>query len=130
MGKRYLIDTNIAIYFLDGVLPPATLPFIQSVLGKECNLSIITKIELLGWSFPNPLKATETTSFVNNSVIFPLSDEVAQKTISIRKLHKIKLPDAIIAATALVYDITLVSRNDKDFASIPFLKYINPFSVS
>ena len=49
-------------------------------------------------------------------------------SIELRKARKIKLPDAIIAATAIVHDLILVSRNDKDFAAIPSLRYSNPFS--
>jgi predicted nucleic acid-binding protein len=40
-----------------------------------------------------------------------------------------KLPDAIIAATALAYDLVLVSRNEKDFDKIPNLEYINPYNL-
>lgn len=39
------------------------------------------------------------------------------------------LPDAVIAATALIHDLTLISRNDKDFTSIPLLKYVNIFNL-
>ncbi|MEY4538677.1 MAG: hypothetical protein RLZZ306_434, partial [Bacteroidota bacterium] len=56
-------------------------------------------------------------------------DEIVEKTIEIRRIYKIKLPDALIAATAIVFDLTLVSRNDKDFTQIPELKYINPFNT-
>lgn len=127
MGTRYIIDTNIAIYFLDGLLPDYALPKMTLILNQESNLSIVSKIELLGWSFPNTEKANSTQIFVDSSFIFPLSNEVADKSIELRKAYKIKLPDAVIAATALVYDITLISRNDKDFANIPALKYYNPF---
>ena len=43
-------------------------------------------------------------------------------------MHTIKLPDAIIAATALVYDLTLISRNVSDFKNIEGLKVLNPFT--
>ena len=56
MGKRFLIDTNIAIYFLDGNLTPSVIVFLQPVINQEINISVITKIELLGWSFPNSNK--------------------------------------------------------------------------
>jgi predicted nucleic acid-binding protein len=129
MGKRFLIDTNIAIYFLDGNLTPAGIVFLQPLINQEINISVITKIELLGWSFPNPFKSEIHKDFVSQSNIFPLSDEVVEKTIELRRSYKIKLPDAIIAATALVFDCTLLSRNDKDFVQIPELKYINLFMV-
>lgn len=50
------------------------------------------------------------------------------QTIEVRKNYRIKLPDAIIAATAMVHGFTLVSRNDADFGKITGLKYWNPFT--
>ncbi|MCC6459910.1 MAG: type II toxin-antitoxin system VapC family toxin [Saprospiraceae bacterium] len=129
MGTRYLLDTNTAIYFLEGVLPAPSLPFVQSVLDEECNLSIITRIELLGWQFPSTKKESDATAFVNASTILGLTNEIANQVIDIRKNLKIKLPDAIIAATALVHGLELISRNEIDFKSIPGLKIINPFAI-
>ena len=91
MGKRYLIDTNIAIYFLDGLLPTSAIPFLSSVLNHENNISIISKIELLGWNFPNTESFNFRNNFVHKSHILALSDDIANKTIDIRRLHKIKL---------------------------------------
>lgn len=130
MGTDYLIDTNIAIYFLDGLLPPASLPFIRSVFEGNFAVSIITKIELLGWQFPDSSKMDITERFLDCSMIFFLDDAVVEQTIFLRRTHKIKLPDALIAATAMVNDLTLLSRNDKDFTAIPTLKYFNPFTLS
>jgi tRNA(fMet)-specific endonuclease VapC len=129
MGKRFLIDTNIAIYFLDGNLTPSGIVFLQPLINQEINISVITKIELLGWNFPNSNKSEIHNEFVDQSNVFPLDDEIVEKTIEIRRTYKIKLPDAIITATAIVFDLTLISRNDKDFTQIPELKYINPFTV-
>jgi predicted nucleic acid-binding protein len=50
-------------------------------------------------------------------------------SVNIRRNKKIKTPDAIIAATALAFDYTLISNNDKDFSDIKGLKYINPYKV-
>ena len=129
MGTRYLLDTNTAIYFLEGALPAASLPFMQSVLNVECNLSIITKIELLGWQFPSAQKESDATDFVNASTVFGLTDDIANETINIRKSVKIKLPDAVIAATALINGFELISRNEADFKKIPGLVVVNPFTI-
>lgn len=128
MGADFLIDTNVAIYFLNGVLPPQSLPFMRSVFDSGVNLSVITKIELLGWSFPDDASSNSAEQFVDTSTIYALTDAVVSQTIALRKAYKIKLPDAVIAATALVYDLTLLSRNDKDFLHISGLSYRNPFS--
>ena len=50
-------------------------------------------------------------------------------TILIRKSNKIKLPDAIIAATAIVNNITLVTCNSDDFKLINGLKMLNPREI-
>jgi predicted nucleic acid-binding protein len=63
---------------------------------------------------------------MHDAVVLALNDLVIDKTIQIRREHKIKLPDAIIAATALVYDFTLITRNTADFADI--CKIINPWN--
>jgi predicted nucleic acid-binding protein len=130
MGENYLIDTNVAIYLLDGVLPPQSLPFMRSVLDSGLNLSVITKIELLGWSFPDASSRNSAEQFVDTAIIYGLTDAVVSQTIALRKAYKIKLPDALIGATAMVYGLTLISRNDRDFLSIPSLAYLNPFSAS
>ncbi|MFZ4635107.1 MAG: type II toxin-antitoxin system VapC family toxin [Saprospiraceae bacterium] len=129
MGTRYLLDTNTAIYFLQGVLPASSMPFMQSILDVECNLSIITKIELLGWQFPSVKTESDATDFVGASAILGLTDDIANQVIAMRKNLKIKLPDAIIAATALVHGFDLISRNEADFKSVPGLKLVNPFSI-
>ena len=122
-----LIDTNIAIYLLNGSLNENALRFIEPIINDSYSLSVIAKIELLGFTFSDAGKFSETQSFIDDGVLITLTDEIVTKTIELRQTFKIKLPDAIIAATAMVFDLTLVSRNDKDFKSITGLKYLNPF---
>lgn len=126
MGTRFLIDTNIAIYLLNGTLTGEPLAKVKSLLLPECNLSIVTKIEVLGWKFADKvlLKATEQFIFAANT--YRLSDRIADQAILIRQAQKIKLPDAIIAATALVNGFTLITRNTGDFSNISGLNVINP----
>jgi predicted nucleic acid-binding protein len=61
--------------------------------------------------------------------VIELEQPIKLKTADIRKAHRIKLPDAIIAATAIVYDLTLLSRNLSDFGGIADLKIINPWDM-
>ncbi|WP_431215143.1 PIN domain-containing protein [Puia sp. P3] len=56
-----------------------------------------------------------------------LDKDTKTKTVSLRKGHKIKLPDAIIAATAIVNGLTLLTRNVSDFQAISDLSFINPW---
>ncbi len=128
MGSGFLVDTNIAIYFLDAQLPPPVRAFVESVLnsGTAC-LSVISKMEILGWNFASPQEEVQARAFVNDLTLLALNDEVVEKTIALRKqLPKVKLPDAIIAATALVHGIPLLSRNIADFSKVPGLEVVNP----
>jgi len=50
-------------------------------------------------------------NFINDALVIELEQPIKLKAADIRKIHKIKLPDAIIAATALIYNLTLVTRN-------------------
>ncbi|MBK8723024.1 MAG: type II toxin-antitoxin system VapC family toxin [Saprospiraceae bacterium] len=123
----YLLDTNIIIYHLNGLLPDDAQKTVNEMLFFDLPLSIITKIELMGFKFDNFLQKEKTVQFLNNVNFISVSNQIADNAIFLRQNYKLKTPDAIIAATAIVYDFTLVSRNDKDFIDIKELKYLNPF---
>ena len=122
MGTEFLIDTNVVIDFSHGIFSASAKRFVANILNKQPVISTITKIELLGFSFVPP----QMENFVRYASIIVLNDRVVDKTIEIRKLHRIKLPDAVIAATALVYNLTLLTRNVSDFRNIQNLSVINP----
>lgn len=63
---------------------------------------------------------------MKSAFVFPINEDVVKKTIDIKRKHKIKLPDAVIAATAITYNLILVTRNTKDFDKIENLKLVNP----
>lgn len=128
MGTRCLLDTNTVIYYTKNDLPQNAVEFLDIQISKGVLLSVIFEIELLGWQFPSVQTETIMQTFINDCMVAKLSRAIVLKTIEIRKLRKIKLPDAIIAATALVHDLTLISRNDGYFKKIAGLKYLNPFT--
>ncbi len=102
------------------------MDLLDSVVDTQCIISIITKIEILGYNSP-PDDAALTLDFVNASLVVELDNSIVQETIEIRKNHKIKTPDANIAASALSLDLTLITRNTADFIKIPTLKIRNPY---
>ncbi|MGN6248483.1 MAG: type II toxin-antitoxin system VapC family toxin, partial [Ginsengibacter sp.] len=63
--------------------------------------------------------------FISESVVFGLTEDIIQRTISLRKSKKIKLPDAVIAATALENNLQLLTLNVKDFKNISGLTIID-----
>ncbi|MDN3579303.1 type II toxin-antitoxin system VapC family toxin [Mucilaginibacter flavus] len=92
-------------------------------------MSAITEIELLCWKNATDADIIVLKNFVADSVVFELEQEIKEKTVELRKNYSIKLPDAIIAATALVNTLTLISRNSKDFVKIDDLLFTNPFEL-
>jgi predicted nucleic acid-binding protein len=123
----YLLDTNVVVHYLAKSLPLKSIDFLNQFIDQDCYVSVITQMELLGFNFKNSIERNVTEVFIENAIILDLNNEVVQKTIAIRKSRKIDLPDAIIAATAIVYDLTLITRNMKDFEKIQKIKVLNSF---
>ncbi len=98
----------------------------DEVIDAIPNLSVITKIELLGYNSTREYYEL-VSDFIEDSMIYSLSDEIVDLSISLRKKYKMKVPDAIIAATAISLNYILVTRNVKDFSNIKSLKVINPW---
>lgn len=126
MEQGFILNTNIAIYLLHGQLNKDAATFLKKALQQKKRLSIISKIELLCWDEDTQL----TEEFINESIIYSMTDEVIKKTIEIRRRYKTKLPDAVIAASAIVFNCMLITRNEKDFSKINGLQVINPFNNS
>lgn len=128
MGIKYLWDTNTAIYYLQQQFPPEAEKFIDETLkNSEPTISVITEIELLCWNTPTNRDLEILHNFIDDALVFELEKEIKFKTAYIRKAHKIKLPDAIIASTAITHDLTLLTRNISDFKNIDGLNLINPY---
>jgi predicted nucleic acid-binding protein len=129
MGERYLIDSNVIIDYAANRLPLKGSDFAENIFNSEFLISVVVKIEVLGFmDLPDKTKGLE--DFLDTATILPLDDALALKTIALRRLYKkLKLGDAIIAATALVYDLTLITRNISDFKNIADLKLLNPHEL-
>jgi predicted nucleic acid-binding protein len=122
---QYLIDTNAVIDYLGKNLPDKGMDFMNGVIDTIPNVSVITKIEVLSFNPPEVYNQM-LNDFMNDAIVFDLTNDIVETSIMIRKKYKTKLPDAVIAATAIVYDLTLITRDAKDFQSITELKSINP----
>lgn len=110
-GAKFLLDTNIIL----GILKEseAALKLVESVPFEACCYSVVTRMELLG--FPGILEeeAAQIQGMLSCLICLSLDQSVEDKVITIRQQHKFKLPDAIIAATALVNDATLVTLDQQ-----------------
>jgi predicted nucleic acid-binding protein len=127
--KNYLIDTNILIYYFNGTIPKENT-FIDEIFKESFIISVITKVEFLSWSgfLDNQNSFSEARQFIENAFILNLTDDIVEKTIQIRQKHKMKIADAIIAATATEKNFVLVTRNIDDFKNMN-LQIYNPFEA-
>lgn len=123
---EYLIDTNILIYHTKG--SPHTTDFISNLISQRSfSISILTKIEFLGWDKHTPEGFQKCKKLLELASVHFVDHAIAEKAIELKRMKKIKLADAIIAATALFHHLTLVTRNMEDFKIIAELEVLNPF---
>jgi len=125
---RYLIDTNVWIDALSGKL--AASVFLKlSVEASWAGYSAITRLELLGnpgLKYEEELKIYE---LLKEFTEIAIDSNIIDKAIFIRKGLRIKVPDAIIAATAMEKDCSLVTHNVEDFKGIIGLDIIDPHTM-
>lgn len=121
----YLLDTNTVIDFANRLLPKTAVV----TIAHQSSISFITRIELLAWPHLNDLDKIVYEKFISAAYVYGCEEPIILKTIEIRKQFKLKLPDAMIAATALVNNLTLLTRNLKDFKNIANLSTIDPHTL-
>ena len=125
----YLVDTNILIYHINKNIPENSRIKIHQIFIEHFNISVITKMEFLGFKSHTERSYSKSSKFLEHADVIGLDDEIVETVISLKRKRKIKLPDAIIAATAKKNGLILVTRNEKDFKGIG-IKIYNPFSES
>jgi predicted nucleic acid-binding protein len=125
---QYLIDSNAVIDYLGNKFPEEGMNFMNKVIDNVPIVSVITKIEVLGFEI-SAENYKLLSDFMSDAIVLDLSDNVVDECINLRKKNKVRIPDAIIAATAIVNNFVLISRNVSDFKKISGLKMINPFDT-
>ena len=116
-GIDFFVDTNILIYLHEA--KQEVLPYVD--YAWCC--SVITEMELLGLPNLSVNEKSKLKSLLSDCIIFPFSDDIKNITIGIKQTKKIKLADAIIAATAIHYNLPLISA-DRGFKNISGLTLI------
>lgn len=125
---QYLIDSNAVIDYLGKKLTTNGMDYMNRVIDAVPIVSVITKIEVLGFNAPDEHYQL-LTNFMDDATVLDLTNNVINLSIDIRKQNKAKLPDAIIAATAIAYDLVLISRNISDFKNIQGINVVDPHSL-
>ena len=124
MGTSYLLDTSACSKYIQGLLSVEAADLMDTALESTSVMSVITQIELLSWVTGQKVLDSDIRQFIHESDIVSLTEEIILQTVRLRRQYKrVKLPDSIIAATAIVNDFTLLSTNDSDFEKIQGLKY-------
>ena len=122
-----LVDSNVIIDYVSNRIPEKSAKQLDIYFNSNFSVSIISKIEVLGFN-TQEYELEQLESFIQLSSIVYIDEAVADKTIEIRRMKRIKLPDAIIAATALVQNCILLSHNTTDFNKIEGLQVLDPYS--
>lgn len=124
-SSNLLLDTNILIYHLKAVLPPELKASLAlAVSTQRAHVSVITRMEMLAWRGHNELSLNQTHGLLQLTKELPLVEPVVQEAIRLRKQFGLKLPDAVIAATAVVHLCTLVTGNGADFEQVSGLNLL------
>ena len=106
---RLLLDTNVIIDFLKQKNDAFDLT--PLILQHECFISVIVKLELLKYPAITSVEEYIINNFLDLLPIMPLDAVIEKETIKLSRSTKLKLPDAIIGATAIAYSARLVTRD-------------------
>lgn len=126
--EQYLIDNNVISNYFSGRFSPEAMEFMDFILDAIPNISVVTEIEALSWVNKDKTKESVIRAFVSDANIMPLTREIVSQCILLRRSRKIRTPDAIIAATAIVPKFILIT-SDNDFRGIPALEVFDPFQM-
>ncbi len=128
MSSGHLIDSDIIIYHINDQLDEPAQRFVAEAFQGVVYISVISRMEILGWPGHSDVSWNITREFLGAFNEICLEEDVIQATIQLCRSIRIKLPDAIIAASALTHGLVLVTRNVEDFERIPGLQIVNPFN--
>ncbi len=127
MGQ-YLKDNNVISNYFSGLFTEKAMDFMADVIDTIPNISVITEIEALSWINTDKSKEIILHQFILDAKVLGLTPDVISECVKIRRAKKIKIPDAIIAATAIVHNLTVIT-GDSDFNNIKGLQVIDSNSL-
>lgn len=120
-----LLDSNIIIY---AAQPEHS--FLRTFIAEnETWVSALSYVECLGYHLLKEPERQHLQEFFQAARLLPISQQVLDQTVALRQQQKRTLGDSIIAGTALVHELVLVTRNTEDFQWISQLQWVNPFDA-
>jgi predicted nucleic acid-binding protein len=119
-----LIDSNIIIY----AAKPESSELRSLITEHAPAVSAVSYVEVLGYHKLSTQEREYFEMFFAAAPVLAISDDVLVQAVKLRQPRKMTLGDALVAGTALVYELTLVTRNIKDFDWIDRLSLLNPFT--
>lgn len=123
----WLLDSNVVMGYLNQDPTSGFIGQFEQALLEGVAVSVITTIEVLGWRGHDKNSRSSAESLLMCLNEIPLTASVVQQTILLRSSYSIKLPDAVIASSALAHGLKLMTRNQADFKNIAGLNIVNPF---
>lgn len=130
MEKKYLLDSNIVIDYLYDQIPSYRIEEMENIFQNSFQMSIVSEIEILGWKkilTDRKISIEEVEEILGTAKIFEVDQKIKQKAIELKQIYQTPTIDSIIAATAIIYELTLVSKNMKDFIRIEELSFFSPY---
>ncbi len=119
---KYLLDSVILIDHFNGIT--AATQFIAEH-GAVCAVSVITRAEVLAGFNDSALPLA--LELLNQFPVLPITTEIGDQAARLRRSERWKLPDALQAAVAVMHDLTLVTRNTRDFQDGDGLRVLVPY---
>jgi predicted nucleic acid-binding protein len=124
---RYLFDTNVFLYYLSADARIRRLFSEQFLSENEVVTSAIVRIELLSFSQLSHAQESALRDLLDQFRVIPITNDIEELAIDIRRKYRMKIPDAIIAATAYSTLSIVVTHNVKDFKRITGIRVYDPF---
>lgn len=116
-GIDFLADTNFLIFTTQGN------PIVEPFLDYNIGISFVSEMELLGVFSISKVQKLNMQNIIDECFVIDMNIEIKKKAIQIKQKYKVKQPDAIIAATAILYNIPFITA-DADFKVVKELNLI------